>query len=313
MEATSGSPSAPGPTDELVICTLDRPLEVARCLASVAAQERPPSLVRVVDASAGDETRAVVADFASGPLGTRLVHQPAARGLTRQRNAAVSAGTSDLVHFVDDDTVLDPGYLAAIVAVFEEDRAGAVLGVGGLVTNVHHPPAPWAKRLFLLDGDRPGRVLRSGRNQSAVDLRVPTDVDWLSGCAMSFRRSAFQGARFDESLEGYGLGEDVEFSYRLRQRGRLVVTPAARIEHLQSERNRLTSAGYTYDELVNRARRVRARTGCLRMRWYWWSVIGQLGGFAVISLARPDGVERARLRSGLAAVAVVLRAGGRAP
>ncbi len=294
-------------TDELVICTLDRPDEVVRCLDSVARQTRLPTSVRVVDASTDGATRTAVESYGVETVRERLIHQHAERGLTRQRNAGVRSGHSDIVHFVDDDCVLDPHYLEAIVSLFEADEPGELLGVGGMIVNLSHGRAPLTKRLFMLDSDRPGHVLPSGRNQPAVALASPVDVDWLSGCSMSLRREVFGLQAFDERFEGYGLGEDVEFTYRLRQRGRLVVTPAARIEHLQSERNRLAMSRYTYDEIVNRSMRVRERTGRLRMRWYWWSVIGQLGGLALISAVRPGGVERERLHSGLLAVRTVLR------
>jgi GT2 family glycosyltransferase len=115
----------------------------------------------------------------------------------------------------------------------------------------------------------------------AVDITAPIDVDWLSGCSMSFRRRVFDRLRFDEGLPGYGLGEDVDLTYRVAQMGRLVVTPAARLQHLQSPTNRLDAVRYTRDELITRARRVRHRTGRLRMRAFWWSVIGQICALVV--------------------------------
>jgi GT2 family glycosyltransferase len=161
----------------------------------------------------------------------------------------------------------------------------------------------------MLDSPKTGRVLPSGRNPLVVDVHSVTEVDWLSGCSMSFRRDVFETFSFNEEFKGYGLGEDVEFSYRVRQLGRLLVTPDARIEHLQSPVNRMAMPQYTYDEIVNRARRVRARTGCLRMRWFWWSVVGQLlalGGAAVFDRSA---VQRARLGKGLEAARTVLHDG----
>ena len=162
-------------------------------------------------------------------------------------------------------------------------------------------PSPSA--VFMLDSPRTGRVLPSGRNPLIVDVQAVAEVDWLSGCSMSFRRAVFETFSFNEQFNGYGLGEDVDLSYRVRQQGRLLVTPEARIEHLQSPVNRIETPQYTYDEIVNRARRVRARTGCLRMRWFWWSVTGQLlalGGAAALdrSSVRRATPQGARGRSG---------------
>ena len=293
-------------SDELIICTLNRPGEVERCLDSVAKQKRLPDAVRVVDASENADTRSVVNCYAAGALSGRLVYQAATPGLTSQRNAGIRAGRSDVIHFVDDDTVLDSRYIESILREFAADLEGTVLGVGGLITNLHRHRVPIAKRTFMLDSPRIGRVLPSGRNPLVVDLQSVTEVDWLSGCSMSFRRGVLEMFSFNEAFKGYGLGEDVEFSYRVRQRGRLLVVPDARIEHLQSPMNRMAMPQYTYDEIVNRARRVRARTGCLRMRWFWWSVIGQLLALGGASVLDRSPVQRARLRKGLAAARAVL-------
>ena len=293
-------------SDELIVCTLNRPGEVERCLDSVTRQTRLPGAVRVVDASEDVGTRSVVERYAAGALSGRLIYQAAKPGLTAQRNAAIREGWSDVIHFVDDDTVLDSRYIESILREFAADLEGTVLGVGGLITNLHRHRVPVAEREFMLDSPRTGRVLPSGRNPLVVDVQSVTEVDWLSGCSMSFRRAVFETFSFNEELKGYCLGEDVEFSYRVHQRGRLLVTPDARIEHLQSPLNRMAMPQYTYDEIVNRARRVRARTGCLRMRWFWWSVVGQLLALGGASVLDRSAVQRARLRKGFAGARAVI-------
>jgi GT2 family glycosyltransferase len=300
-EYTSG-----GLTDELVLCTRNRPDEVIRCLGSIAAQTRVPTSVRVVDSSDDDATETVARVSAPPSLVARLVYQRAKPGLTAQRNSGVRAGTADLVHFVDDDVVLDPGYVAAIVEIFAANGDGLILGAGGLVTNAHRHPVPRLKRVFGLYGNGAGSVLPSGRNVLAVDLTSQTEVEWLSGCSMSFRRSVFDKHSFNEELLGYGLGEDVEFTYRVHQDGRLVVTPRARLEHLESACNRMDVEQYTREELIARSRRVRTRIGRLRMRRYWWSVIGQIAALTVEAAIGRSAVAGARLRVSLAGVRVVV-------
>jgi GT2 family glycosyltransferase len=309
MPGSMGEPV--GITDELVICTLNRPGDLVRCLASVALQTRLPGAVRIVDASEDELTREAVEASATGPLTGLLHYERAPRGLTTQRNAGVRAGDGDVVHFVDDDTVLEPSYLEAVMATFAEDRS--VVGVGGSIVNVQPGPVSLAKRLFLLDSPRRGRILRSGRCPVAGEVRTVTEVEWLSGCAMSYRRSVFDSLSFDESLEGYGLGEDVQFSYRAGRTGRLVVVPDARIEHLQSPVNRLDLARYTHDELVNRASRVRQGIGRSSMAWYWWSVTGQLVALAASAIGDRSGIGRERLRRAVEAAGEVRRAGRRSP
>ena len=154
----------------------------------------------------------------SWPAASVIGHLRAEPGLTRQRAAGIDATTDPIVHFVDDDTVLDPGYFAAIVAAFEADPDGRVGGVGGFVTD---QPAHRFRRvdaLLGLDGAVEGVVLPSGRNVRVyTEPRGPLDVDWLSGCAMSYRRAVFASERPNLMLGRDRNGEDVELSYRVRQ------------------------------------------------------------------------------------------------
>jgi GT2 family glycosyltransferase len=277
--------------DDLIICTRNRPGDLARCLASVLAQTRVPTRTTIVDSSDDDASRQVVEKAtAHWPFGRALGYVPSRPGLVHQRVVGLQATIEPIVHFVDDDTVLEPGYVEAIVATFECDTAQAIGGVGGFVTN--QPPhrfRPIDVRLGL-DSAREGVVLPSGRNvrvytEPAHDL----DVDWLPGCAMSYRRSVLELEPPDERVGRNRNGEDVQLSYRVRQRRRLVVTPRARIAHHESPDGRRSIEELTTVELVSRWERVRAGTGCLDPQAFWRSAIGQLGWYgakAVLSLSR---------------------------
>jgi hypothetical protein len=133
--------------------------------------------------------------------------------------------------------------------------------------------------LLGLDSRREGVVLPSGRNvrvytEPARDI----DVDWIPGCAMSYRREVFDVVPLDERVGRDRNGEDVQLSYRVRQRWDLVVTPRARLAHLESDAGRRSIEQLTTVELVSRWERVHARTGRLSPRAFWISAIGQLAG-----------------------------------
>jgi GT2 family glycosyltransferase len=263
--------------DALVVCTLDRPGELEACLESVLRQTAPPATTLVVDASGDDRSRKVVASMERAwPPGCAIEHRASPAGLPRQRRLGVEATSGDLVHFVDDDSILEPGYLAAVRAAFASDAG--IGGVGGFVTN-QPPHRVRAVDVWLqLDSPVEGAVLRSGRN-----VRVYTrpdgllDVDWLPGCAMSFRRAvlAEEPPRDDVPFDG----EDVELSYRVRQHRRLVVAPDARVTHLEARAGRRSAADLVAPEIAARHRRVRAGTGAVSRRAFWISVWGQLGWY----------------------------------
>lgn len=294
-------------SQEVIICTRDRPAELYDALGSIAHQSLLPDRVLVVDSSENDrsefETRRQASEHPSVEI--RYIRSDA--GLTRQRNCGVAASRAEVIHFLDDDVVCEPDYLAAIMACFANDRADEVLGVGGIVTNVRPArPSRW-KNTFGLSGTDQGRVLASGRPTVVYEVEQPLDVDWLSGCCMSYRSIVFGWAHFDESLTDYGLGEDLEFSYHIRQRGRLIVTPHARLEHHPSPHNRLQAEDYTYDEIVHRARRVRSGVGDLSMGAFWVSVSAQAIALFVDGFALRSPESRGRLAATLRAARTARR------
>jgi GT2 family glycosyltransferase len=268
-------------THSVVICTRNRPDDLAACLASLGAQTRRPDEVVVVDASDDDraERRARAWAAAGAVPAVRVLR--AAPGLTRQRNVGVRAATGDVVTFVDDDVVLDPGYVAAILALFEADP-----GLGGAEGTVAHEPlrgrarlANAFRRAFLMDAlGRRHRMQRSGIPLIGAWPATVELVDCLSGCNMSYRREVLAATAFDEWYAGYGLGEDADFSWRVARRWRLAQTPRARLVHRHSEVARERRPTFVEMSRVHHYYFVRKNMPSSWTTWacYLWSELGQL-------------------------------------
>jgi glycosyltransferase involved in cell wall biosynthesis len=221
-------------TVSAVICTRNRPADLAACLESLARQTRAADEVVIVDASDDDASATRVRELAHTLAPAAVRHLHAARGLPRQRNLGVRASRGDLVTFLDDDVVLDPGYLAAIVPLFEADPM-----LGGAEGVVDTPPLRGRRRLandfrrfFAMNTrGRPRGVKRSGFVAYDPWPGEVRRVGSLVGCNMTYRRAVFAEFAFDEWYQEYALGEDQDFSYRVGRRFGLAQTPAARLEH----------------------------------------------------------------------------------
>lgn len=273
----------------VAICTKDRPAEVERALASILGGD-PSAQVLVIDASADTRTARVCGDALAA--GLAVEHVPARRpGLARQRNEAVQHARrrgAEVVHFIDDDVEICSGYFTSIENRFE--REPGVIGVGGVILNqprVRMRPFKW---LFLLWGRTPGSVLRSGRNvlgqypSSSSDARP----DWLSGCSMSFRMTAFGSLSFDDRMSGYSYGEDLQFSFRLSRSGPLAVEPTARCYHHIAATARIgVRARARASTLFTHQFVLEHRHFGLRLYAFWWSTVGDMLLQAVALLVRP--------------------------
>lgn len=260
-------PAVPATADSLthgvtvVVCTYKRAASLTRFLDSLVVQVPMPERVIIVDASPSAETERAVRDhgspaFAGSDVLYFRVSGPL-RGLTRQRNFALRWVATDLVTFFDDDVVLRPGCCVELERHHRElgDR---VVGVGALVENALAAPSLYwrlRKWLRIVPNLRPGTYSRSGISipwnfLSPTEDRL-VEAHWLPGCAMMWRTAPAREVRFNEGFDGYAIGEDLEFSLRMRAKGALAVAGRARVLHLQDEGGRPETCELGYMSLRN--------------------------------------------------------------
>ena len=119
----SGFDVSPRPSVSVVIATRHRPNLLDRCLHALHNQSVVPSGVIVVDNSAGDDATRAVTRVRSASY---LVEPR--RGVSRARNRGAREASSDVVAYLDDDAVPDPGWLAGLLPEFGDPRVAAVTG-----------------------------------------------------------------------------------------------------------------------------------------------------------------------------------------
>lgn len=264
---------------EVVICTRNRAPELQRCLASVLAQAVTRLTVFIIDGSDDDVSQKVVDQVRTlAPLNYLIKYLKTTAGLTRQRNAAIDQleAATEYVLFLDDDVIIGAEYVAAIERVFHKDDVSEIAGVGGTIQNPPLRRNSLLRRVFLLDSKRGGKVLPSGVNVQPFDVKELTPVDWLSGCTMSFRRCIFNEFQFDSTMQDYSLGEDVDFTFRLSRRYRLLITPEAQIWHLQAESGRDDAMRYARRQILFRYRLVLSNPNELSVAAFLWCCLGDI-------------------------------------
>lgn len=211
----------------VVIPTMNRPAHLDALLASLAAQTSPCGPVVVVDG--GDSAQEVALAHAHRlDIHYLRCHPP---GQLRQRRAGLDllrAMTGHrLVAFLDDDILLEPAALKNMVA-FWNRAPNDTAGVGFNIVNA--PPHDHSKLMGLLlaSGPEQGRVLKSGRNTSI--LNVPRDLrtQWLNGGATVWRRDILEQHPQDALHTRWAVGEDVRFSYPIGKTAKLYVCATAR-------------------------------------------------------------------------------------
>lgn len=110
------------PRISVIIPHLNQPEFLTRCLASLAAGQRPPEEIFVVDNGSHSLPEAVCAAHP----GVTLLLEPIA-GPGPARNRGIAAASGDILAFIDADCLADPGWLAAAEAAMA-DPAAMILG-----------------------------------------------------------------------------------------------------------------------------------------------------------------------------------------
>lgn len=264
-------------TFTLIICTYMRPGPLRKLLDSVASQQPYPDTILVVDGSRDEKTKTMLQDSTYRNLVYEKVSDKD-RGLTRQRNFGIKrvASGTDIVCFLDDDTILKPNYFKELIDTYQTHPEA--LGVGGYIVNEiewREVPSHYrAKRgefcydgycrkdgsrfvlrkIVGLDANRPPAHLPDFSHGRSVSFLPPSgkiyEVEQFMGGVASYKKEVLDAEKFSEYFEGYGLYEDAEFTLRLSNKGKLFVNTAAQLEHHHDASGRPDS--FRYGKMVVR-------------------------------------------------------------
>lgn len=254
-------------------------------LNSVNIQTLYPNEILVVDSSTNTETEEILnQNFFENLLYFKVGSEY--RGLTKQRNFGINnvASASEIVCFLDDDTVLEKDYFEKLLDSY--NLFPEAFGVGGYIINenswefVGENYIPkirefcfdgWKrkdgsrfvirKKLSLDSNKKPGLLPEFSHGRSLSFLPPSNsiyEVEQLMGGVSSFRKTVFENYKFSTYFEGYGLYEDSEFTLRLSNSGKLYCNTSAKLSHYHDSSGRPNQ--YDYGKMV------------VRNGWYVWRI-----------------------------------------
>lgn len=258
----------------LIICTYNRAEAIEMLMNSIVKQSLCPNQIIIVDASLNVKTQDLFKVKNYKNIDYFLVEEEC-RGLTKQRNFGISKVnlTSEVVCFLDDDTILDKDYFKKIIdTYFVYPEA---LGVGGYITNEvkweisnsnnqdnnYFVFDGWSRKedlrhkirsLFGLGADKPPGFFPDFSHGKSISYIPPTgkiyQVEQLMGGVSSFRKSVLDVHKFSTFFDGYGLYEDADYTLRISKLGKLYVNTNAQLEHHHHPSGRPNQ--YKYGKMV---------------------------------------------------------------
>lgn len=215
------------PVISIIIITRNRPFLLQHCLQRITALAYPHKEIIVVDSSTNDESVRIIAQFPE-VAGIRISGQRNNMPQARNRGIAVSSG--DILAFIDDDSMIRPGWLAALLEVYRDERVGAAGG------RVIRRPEPYCDQ----QSGQPQLCVQPSGVVIAKDIDLPStskiEVDHLIGCNMSFRRRALeQVGGFDANYTLTNLREETDLCIRVKKAGwRVIYDPAIAVVHVSA-------------------------------------------------------------------------------
>ena len=198
-------------------------------LQSVQEQTLYPDEILIIDGSTTTETEQILKENPFQNLSYYLVSAEK-RGLTKQRNFGIEhvVHDSEVVCFLDDDTVLEQHYFEEIIKTYQDNPS--VSGVGGVAINenmwvkvqeeVNYNPRQYYQLAGYVYKESSRTILRNylGLQSNLAPGKMPLfshglncsfplnnaiyEVDLLIGMSCSFRKKVINTIRFSTYFEG---------------------------------------------------------------------------------------------------------------
>ena len=226
IEALTLPTTAVSPTVSIVIPVYAQHPTTFACLKSIAADPPRHSFeVVIMDDCSPDPAAAALASV----QGVRILRNEANLGFIGNVNAGARAARGEWLIILNNDTLLRPNALNALLDTFSQhsnvglvgakllNADGTVQEAGGIV---------W----------KDGSAWNWGRGQNREDPRFNfvRDADYCSGAALAIRRDLFLEMGGFDLYYAPAYYEDTDLAFRIRARGmRVLYQPAAEVFHLE--------------------------------------------------------------------------------
>ncbi|MFH1722169.1 MAG: glycosyltransferase family 2 protein [Candidatus Altiarchaeota archaeon] len=226
MKKSITSKNSAQPKVSIILLNWNGWLDTSECLSSLAKVTYPKVEIVVVDNGSTDDS---VANIKKKFPRIVLVENEKNMGFAEGNNIGARNATGDVFLFLNNDTVVDPGFLEPLTTEVVKPCIGVVCPK---IMFFKPNDTIWYGGGFLKK--HYGTWHRGFLEKDAGQYDSTTEVEWASGCALMIRKSLVDKVGLFDPFFFIYL-EDVDLSLRVRKMGlKILYIPQAVIWHKES-------------------------------------------------------------------------------
>lgn len=226
----------------IVVISAERGADTRRCVDSILAGTPEPFEIILSDVGSGPETLEVLKALEDAHGNIHVIYNAKSTGTTGQRNQGIFFSRGGHVVLMDNDVLVQPGWLGPLLERSAADPRAGLVGAKLLKAEIekvyycgaHTVTLEKAGRVYGIGLVKSGPLADLDRNDASV-LREG-EVPWYTTTALlAKRRALFEAGGFDDVGDGRGIfiaNEDKDLSLSVRQAGyRILYCPASEAIH----------------------------------------------------------------------------------
>lgn len=184
-----------------------------------------PIEVIVVNDGSSDGTR----EYLESCSGIRVITHVTNHGVVQSINDGAAAARGRYLHLLNNDTIVTPGWMAAILCAFDSRDRVAAVG-----SQLRSPDGMISEAGALVWRDGRASNYGRGRRWSDAGIAFPREVDYCSAASLMVRTDLFREMAGFSHEFAPAYYEDVDLCFRLRAAGyRVLYEPSSVVVHFE--------------------------------------------------------------------------------
>ncbi len=205
---------------DILIVTYNSEEDITNCLQSIIRYSQAHiGKIVIIDNASTDQTAVIISNFIQPNVTINAILNKTNLGFSKANNIGLALVDSELVLFLNPDTILINDLIGEVIDIFAENQSIGVVGPGLITPNgILQYGFGKTPTVFTIIFE----FLKSGwYNKLMFYLKLPyriKEVDWVSGgCLFSKSTIIKRIGGFDEKMFMYA--EDVDLCLRIKKEG----------------------------------------------------------------------------------------------